>query len=505
MTHRVAEILKFAYSTRFTCPNYCMRFLYLLLFMFTVLLAPVSAQQISIELAKGPLPINQYFTISVKLQDQTLTDISAFPEIEGFKKSTRFSSTKTMIVGGNTTTIFTITQNYAALDEGVFTVKPFAMKVNGKTIQSQGGSVTITPMSDAVPQGNQLPNLVVPEAEADVAEGQQEYIEKDDNAFLTLYTGKDEVYVGEALSVILYFYLAEEDRRLLDFYDFANQMNAIMRQLKLSHVWEETFDFSEVAPENVIVEGKPYLRFRLYEAVLYPLNTKPIIFPQLSLKMIKYKVSANPNLLQDDRQEGFKTYFARERSVQVKELPPHPLRDVVPVGRYRLLERLSNKQAEINKSFNYLLQLQGEGNLSAVMAPQPQPVTGLDIFPPDIRQDITRQSGRVFGSKTFSYTIIPREPSEYALKEAFQLIYFDPVTARYDTLQPKLQVQVTGLRDADAVPMTRDLGAFYNIINSENDKLVRLDEFDNIKKYTNIILVLLLMVASFIFFKRKDI
>lgn len=482
-----------------------MRFLFLLLFMLPVLLAPASAQQISIELAKGPVPINQYYTISVKLQDQALADISAFPEIEGFKKSTRFSSTKTIVVGGNTTTVLTITQNYAALDEGVFAIKPFIMKINGKTVQSQGGTVTITPMTDAVPQGNQLPNLVMPEAGTDLAEGQQEYIEKDDNAFLTLYTGKDEVYVGEALSVILYFYLAEEDRRLLDFYDFVNQMNSILRQLKQSHVWEETFDFSEVTPENVVVEGKPYLRFRLYEAVLYPLNAKPIHFPQLSLKMIKYKISANPSLLQDDRQEGFKTYFARDRIVKVKELPPHPLRDVVPVGRYRLRERLSNDQVEINKSFNYLFQLQGEGNLSAVMAPDPQPVNGMNIYPPDIRQDVTRQSGRVFGSKTFSFTIIPREPGEYALNEAFQWVYFDPVTARYDTLQPKLQVQVIGVKDANAAVVSRDLGAFYSIINNEDDKLERVDEFDNIKRYTNIILVLLLMVASFIFIKRKGV
>lgn len=482
-----------------------MRFLFLFLLMITVLLVPAMAQQISIELGKSPVPINHYYTIAVRLQDQGLVDISAFPEIEGFKKSSRFSSTKTMIVGGNTTTILTITQNYAALDEGVFTLKPFTMKVNGKTVQSQGATITIGPMSDVLPQGNQLPNLVMPEETADVAEGQQEYIEKDDNAFLTLYTNKEEVYVGEGLSVILYFYLAQEDRRLLDFYDFANQMNTILRQIKQSHVWEETFDFSEVIPENVVVEGKPYLRYRLYEAVLYPLNSKPVQFPQLSLKMIKYKVSANPSLLEDDRQEGYKTYFARERSVQVKELPPHPLRDVVPVGRYRLRERLSARKVEVNKSFNYLFQLQGEGNLAAVMAPQPEPVTGLTVYPPDIRQDVTRQNGRVFGSKTFSYTVISREPGTYDLSELFRWIYFDPVTARYDTLQPKLQVQITGVSDADAVVMSRDLGAFYNIINNEDDKLARLDEFNDTKKYTNIILVLLLLVASFIFIKRKGI
>lgn len=483
-----------------------MRFLFLLLLLLlSVLQAPVLAQQVSIELGKSPVPINHYYTISVRLQDQALSEISAFPEIEGFKKSTRFSSTKTMVTGGKTSTVLTITQNYAALKEGDFTLKPFAMRVNAKTIQSPGIKIMVTAMSDTPPQGANLPNLVLPEEEVDVAEGQQEYIEKDDNAFLTLYTSKDEVYVGEGLSVVLYFYLANEDQRLLDFYDFANQITGILRQLKQSHVWEETFDFSEITPESVVVEGKPYLRFRLYEAVLYPLNAKPVHFPKLSLRMIKYKVSANPNLLEDDRQEGYKTYFARERRVKVKELPSHPMRDIVPVGRYKLRERLSANKIEVNKGIRYLFQLEGEGNLAAVMAPLPQTPPGLDIYPSDIQQDVIHRNGRVFGSKTFSYTVLPREPGTYELNKMFQWIYFDPETARYDTLQPALKVQVTGLRDVDAVVMSRDLGAFYSIINTEDDKLVRLDEFDKVKKYTNIILVLLLVVASFIFIKRRGV
>lgn len=482
-----------------------MRYLVLLFLSCLVLLVPASAQQVSIDLGKSPLPINQYFTISIKLQDQPLKEIGPFPEIEGFKKSTKFSSTKTMIVGGNTTVVLTITQNYAALDEGNYTLKPFSIKVNGKTVQSKGATILVTAMSGAVPQDAILPDLIDPEEQVDVAEGQPEYIEKDDNAFLTLYTTKEEVYVGESLPITLYFYLANEDQRLLDFYDFANQLNVILRQLKQPHVWEETFDFTEVTPESITVGGKPYLRFKLYEAVLYPLTPKPIQFPQLSLKMIKYKVAANPNLLEDDRLEGYKTYFARAREIKVKQLPPHPLRDVVPVGTYRLEESLPQKRVEVNSSFNYQFQVEGEGNLAAVMAPLPQTPVGLDIYPPDIQQDVTRQSGRVYGSKTFTYTVLPREPGDYELRDIFNWVYFDPITEKYDTLQPSSTVHITGARDAEVLAVSRDLGPFYNIINNEDDKLVKLDEFTEIKRYTNLILVLLLTVASFIFFKSKKL
>ncbi|MDX5421613.1 MAG: BatD family protein [Hymenobacteraceae bacterium] len=467
-------------------------------------MSPVWAQQIDIELGKSPLPINQYFTVSIKLQDQQLKEYSPFPEIEGFKKSTKYSSTKTITAAGNTTTILTVTQNYAALEEGDYTLKPFSMKVNGQTVQSPGKAIKVLPMQANAAQSPNLPDLIALEDEqpAVVEEEEQEFTDKEDNAFLSLYTSKKEVFVGEGVTVTLYFYLAEEDQRLLDFHDFANQMPGILRQLKQPNAWEEAFDFTEITPENVLVQGKPYLRFRLYEAVLYPINLRPFTFPQLQLKMIKYRVAKNPTLLAEDRQEGFKTFYSRERVVQVKELPPHPLRNVVPVGSYRLRESLSQKSVPVNKSFTYQFQVEGEGNLAAIMPPSPEVPPGLEFYPPDVRQDVTRRRGRVSGAKTFAYTILPREPGDYSLGKTMEWIYFDPLAATYDTLRPTLQVHITGARDSDAIVLSRDLGSFYNIIENEDNTLVSLHLFEEIKRYTNIILLVLLAITAFVFIKK---
>ncbi|GAB3201481.1 BatD family protein [Pontibacter aydingkolensis] len=461
------------------------------------------AQQISIELGKSPLPINQYYTVSVKLQDDQLKEYTPFPEIEGFKKSTRFSSEKTVTVGGVTNIIRTYTQNYAALQEGDYVLKPFSMKVNGVTVQSQGMAIKVTPMQAGAPQGPNPPDLIEPQDEQEPAREEIEFVDKDDNAFLTLYTSKEKVFVGEGVDVALYFYLAEADQRLLDFHDFANQIAGIIRQIKQPHVWEDTFDFSEITPENVTVQGKPYLRFRLYEAVLYPINLQTLKFPQLQLKMIKYKVAKTPNLLTEDRQEGFKTFYSREREVEVMELPPHPLRNVVPVGNYTLLESLSKRQVSVNNSFRYLFEIIGEGNLDAVMPPTPAATAGLEFYPPDVRQEVTRRSGRVLGLKSFSYNVLPREPGTYALENAIEWIYFNPTTATYDTLRPTLKINVTGARDSDALVLSRDLGSFYNIITNEDNTLVSLHFFDEIKRYTNFILVVLLAVSAFVFLRNK--
>ena len=84
-------------------------------------------------------------------------------------------------------------------------------------------------------------------------------------------------------------------------------------------------------------------------------------------------------------------------------------------------------------------------------------------------------------------------------------IYFDPVTARYDTLRPTQTIQVTGSRDTDALVLSRDLGPFYKIIGNEDNTIVSLHQFDEIRRYTNIILVVLLAVSGFIFIKRRKL
>src|SRR5690606_39213169 len=137
-----------------------MRPTFLLVLLYLLVLVPAFGQQARIELGKSPLPINTYFTVSIRLQDQQLRDYSPFPEIEGFKKSNRFSSTKTVIAGGKTTTVLTITQNYAALAEGDFELKPFNMTVNGQALKSAGMKIKVGPMAAVSPQA---PDLVIPE------------------------------------------------------------------------------------------------------------------------------------------------------------------------------------------------------------------------------------------------------------------------------------------------------------------------------------------------------
>ena len=135
--------------------------------------------------------------------------------------------------------------------------------------------------------------------------------------------------------------------------------------------------------------------------------------------MIKYKVAKNPSFFGRNRQEDYETFYSKAKSVKVKELPNHPLREVVSVGNYELDEKLSVKEVETGQSFNYDFSIIGRGNVASIEAPVPPEGDDFDFYAPDVRQNVTRSGGRVRGTKTYNFYGIPNEPGTYDLGDYF--------------------------------------------------------------------------------------
>jgi hypothetical protein len=483
-----------------------LRVFFLLLLFLAGFSRQLSAQaggaQADIVLGRTSFPVNDYFTISFRLRGAALERYSAFPDIEGFKKSSKSSTTTTRIVGGQTSTELTITQRYAAYSEGEFELKPFTMTVNGLTVQSAGGKLQVLPQQAApatAPAGSApIQGLGL----LDKLFGKpkpQEYVEPHDNAFLALVPDKASVYVGEGVHIGLYFYLTPTDQGLLSFYNFGGQLPEILRLMRQRTAWEEPFNEQEILPETVVAGGKTYLRYRLYEAEYYPLNTQPLAFPEVPLQMVKYKVAKKPEAGLDNRMESFKIYRTAARTITVKPLPPHPLRDQVPVGDYHLREAIDRTTFRTGQAFTYSFTVEGEGNLAAVAAPVLPPLSvGVEVYGPDTELGVTRQAGRVGGSKRFQYRLIARRPGPLALDSLFALVVFNPTTAHYDTLRAEVKPQVRGRASSTAVFKARPDDPFYqDVLNSADNTLQPLDAYTQVRHYANYILLALGLLAVF--------
>lgn len=450
-------------------------------------------QEVSVNYSKKYIALNEYFTITIKVQNSKLQDYSGFPEIESFVKRGTSSSSSTTFTNGKMSSSQSITQNYQATKEGKFELKPFKIKINDKTLNVSGTTVTVGPAKQQQQRRRNDPFQ---------RNQPQEYIDVEAEAFLALTTDKSEVYLGEGFTTTLAFYVAETNQANMSFYDLSNQLSEIVKKIKPKNTWEENFDIENISGERVTINGKGYKQFKVFQAVYYPLNLESVSFPSIDLKMIKYKVAKKPSFFGRNRQEDFETFSSRPKTVSIKPLPPHPLKDRVAVGNYRMAESISAIELTTGQSFNYKFNILGEGNLSAVEAPLIPETSDFDFYAPNMQQDITRSEGRVKGSKSFTYYAIPNEPGNYDLGELIQWIYFNPSKSVYDTLKSRQVVAVTGESRKNEYIMSNDMGSFYDAIEFENNELESHHGNRWIRIFANLFIIIILVLSAMMVIRK---
>lgn len=307
-----------------------------------MLLAVIAySQEASISLGPSKIGENQAWTITITVKNERLKKYDDFPDIEGFRKRGTSSSSNTQIINGQISSSQSITMTYIPTRQGTFKVRGFSMQINGKQASSDGTTVKVGPPVQRQQRRDPFRSFFDRDPFDPNRGGSTEFVDVKDDAFLALTTNKKEVYVGEGFTTTLSFYVAEDNRAPLQFYELGKQLSDVLKKVRPENCWEENFNIENINGEPVNISGKRYTQYKVYQGVFYPLNDEEITFPSVGLEMIKYKVAKNPSFFGQNRQEDFKTFYSREKKVIVNELPPHPLRDQVAVGDYLLDERAS--------------------------------------------------------------------------------------------------------------------------------------------------------------------
>ncbi|HYE79710.1 MAG TPA: hypothetical protein VEI97_17115 [bacterium] len=444
---------------------------------------PAGPQQARIVVSPGPVPVDQPLEIAVELTGASLQSISPFPNLDGFKKTTRARQTTTRTVGSVTTTTLHIIQRYLAFGEGEKKIPAFTIHVNGQPVAFPGTTVRIGPAAAVPPPSPPADPPVAGYGLADELFGKpkpQEYRDVPDQArlFLTVSpTGP--VWAGEGVRARLYLTIAPEDQAVLNFAnDFGRQIEELRRAIKPPDVWEEMPPDYPLAPDTVPGPGdQPRLRFLLHDEVYYPLSAaQPMRFPAVSLRLVKYRLAKNPVEGADNRLATDRILTSAPLTVAVRPLPPHPLRDVVPVAELRLREFLSRDPARVNQPTHYWVELEGTGNLAPARFPDPltPPDAGLAAYRPRVtfQPSWPPVGPGVPGSrKRFDWELVADRPGTYRLDSLISLVYFDPRRGRYDTFRSSLRWRVRGRArpippdSASAVPWAND--PFYDRISRE--------------------------------------
>lgn len=472
----------------------------LLLFFVVCLIQGAHGQAIQIVLGPDEIGENQAWTIAVSIQnDRFRTNDYNFPDITGFRKRGTSSQSQTSIVNGQVSSSQSIVMTYLPTKQGTFTVPAFKMRINDQIISSPGKKVKVGP-----PVQNQQrdPFRNFYERDDPFGNSTPEFIDIKEEAFLALTTNKNEVFVGEGFTTALSFYVAENNRAPLQFYELAQQLSNILKKIKPATCWEENFNIENIQGESVTINGVDYTQYKLYQATYYPLNTKTVEFPGIGLEMIKYKVAKNPSFFGQNRQENFKTFYSKPKTVVVHELPPHPLRDQVAVGNYRLDEKISSTALQTGQSFSYEFNIYGEGNISAIEKPVTFKDGSFDFYEPNVRQSINRENNRVTGTKSFGYFIIPKEPGEYRFRDLIHWIFFNPTSKTYDTLKAQAAVVVRGESLKNEAIESVDAGSFYDKIKVTDNSLRSVSDTAWQKTGLSIFILVMLAGSTYLVFRK---
>lgn len=460
----------------------------------------LSAQQKSIEIGRTDIALNQYFQITVKIENDRLKNYGPFPDIEGLVKRGTSSSSSTSFVNGRRSSSQSIIQNYQPTKEGTFRVNGFNININGEEISSPGFTIKVGP---PIQQNQQRRDPFDPFDMFRSRDSQPtEFVDVNAEAFFALTTDKKEVYVGEGFTTTLAFYVAQSNQADMRFYDLGNQITEIVKQIKPANCWEENFNIDQIQGEPTTINNKPYTQYKIYQTAYYPLNTDEINFPSVGLKLIKYKVAKNPSFFGRNKKEDFETFYSRPKKVIIKELPPHPLKEQVAVGDYRLAEKINSVDLKTGESFNYAFNILGEGNISAIEQPELPPTGEFDFYAPNVKQNINRSGGRVRGTKSFNYYAIPNEPGTFDLGDYFNWVFFNPEKGMYDTLRSRQILNVSGESRKNEYILSNDMGSFYDTIEFKENTLSSLEGSSWLQIFANIFVILMVVLTALLFIRK---
>jgi len=463
------------------------------------------AQDISIELGPDRIALNEVFTITVKVEGETLKSYDKFPDIAGLVKRGTSSSSSTNIFNGQVSRSQSITQSYVPEKEGAINIPAFSINVNGKVVSSGGKTVVVGPAKQQNQNRRYDPFGSDPfEDFFGRRDEPEEFVNLKEDAFFALTTDKDEVYVGEGVNTTLAFYVSNENQAPLQFHDLTSQLTKILQKIRPSNVWEENFNIENITAEPVNIGGKRYSVYKIYQATFFPLGERDIVFPKVGLEMIKYQVAKSRSFFGQNRKETFKTFYSKPKTIKVKQLPDHPLKDQVSVGNYQLAENINSTELSTGESFQYDFNVRGAGNISGINEPIINKKKELEVYSPNVSENIIRSGVSVKGSKAFRYFMIPKEPGEYDLSKYFQFIFFNTAKNKYDTLRSDYKIKVTGesMENVNIEQASSD-GLFYDRIGEVSNELQSHQTTETWKWVFNIFLIVAFSLSLFILLKKS--
>jgi uncharacterized membrane protein len=386
------------------------------------------------------------FQVNARPSEFNAPTFSGFSILSGPNQS---SSSSVQIINGRTTQAMSITYSYIieATAEGTFTIPSARVTVDGKSYSSNPVTINVGAGSHQRPaQQHQQP--------------QQQQQQPQDRAssqdiFIRATTTNSNPFQGEQVIVVY---------------------NLYTRVSVQQYSTEKLPSYQGFWSENITGSGQPQIRTEVVNGETYRVAEirRVALFPQRSgeLTIEPLEVDAVINLpgqrsgrnLFDDffggspfdqRRTIKQTIKSNPITLKVRPLPsqnrPASFRGMVG-SNFEVKADLNATEMRVNDAANLRITINGNGNLRMLEKPGVHFPANLEVFDPNVSDNIRNTSAGISGSRTYEYIMIPRTPGEFIIPP-YHFSWFDPVRETYVTRQtPEFTIQVTGDASAGTLP-----------------------------------------------------
>jgi len=341
-----------------------------------------------------------YITVSFVLENADGNNFRA-PSLKDFNILSGPSKQSSMsIVNGKVSKSLTLGYSIQPKKIGRF-------KIGAASIQTKNGTLKSQPMT------------------IEVVKGSNKKVDSKEEIFIVAEVSDSMAYVGQQL-ILDYKLYTTLDVRSIDFLVEPEYDGFFVEQLRTKRQ----------AFKREIINGIEYFTKTVKKLSVFPQQTG-------TYKIDPVPVSAGISNGKSSRGFFFSSQLIPKRlmanglTIKVSNTPPTTLPFSGAIGDYKMLVSSPKRSLTTDEAIIITMQITGNGDNKAVMAPSWTPSDSLEIYDPNVLEDeVFVNSQQITHRKAFEYLLVPKVTGRYNLRPRFT--YFNPDSNRYITITKKL-------------------------------------------------------------------
>ena len=226
--------------------------------------------------------------------------------------------------------------------------------------------------------------------------------------------------------------------------------------------------------EQENINGQNYLTAEIKKVLVFPQKSGKLEIPSIELNcVVRQRVQAQ-SIWEQMMGGGYRDAEVKIKSAAVQlDVKPHdavgkPVDFNGAVGKLSAEITLDRAAVKAGEAVNMRISVSGRGNLKLIDPPALNLPAELEVYDPQVKDNISVSSAGMNGSRTFEYLIIPRAGGDYNLGP-LSFSWFDPEARQYksETLQSLALKVEKGSGDPIVVNRNRAAGGKTKTINED--------------------------------------